>query len=266
VRYLKAAFFAKTQSQVPLNALGVLAFVALGFWQPWLWLAGLGLEAIYLFGLSSNERFRKWVDAQKYVDTMSRAGTKEQLLAQLGPESQSRMRAMDNKCERIFQAYLANIDSFDARNNRDALNRLLDVYLKLLVVRRQLLAVDRPTALRNVQAEIAVIESELSTATGALRESKSATLEISRQRLETLQHGDQALSEVESDLQRIETQIEQAHEQSLHQERPPAISLNIDLATQLLDGGAENFTGAVMPDVTATTKQARVNAAEKEQA
>jgi hypothetical protein len=266
VRYLKAAFLSKTQGGVPLNALGVLACFALGFWQPWLWLVGVGLEALYLFGLSSNERFRKWVDAQKYMQPLQQAGGKEQLLSQLGPESRSRMRAMENKCERIFQAYEARTDSFVAENNRDALNRLLDVYLKLLVVRRQLLAVDRTAVQQSVQNEIAALESDLgSTASDSLRESKTATLEILRKRLEQSQHGEQALNEVESDLQRIEAQIDLAREQALHQERPPVISLNIDLATQLLDDGTANVTGAVMPDVR-TAPQTRTNTAEKEQA
>ncbi|HVF09763.1 MAG TPA: hypothetical protein VNA16_03125 [Abditibacteriaceae bacterium] len=271
MRYLKAAFFAKSSGRLPLNALGVLAFLALGFWHPAFWLVGLGLEAIYLFGLTSNERFRKWVDAQKYMQPVHQAGSQEQLLSQLGPESRSRMRAMENKCEKIFQAYAAHMDSFVAENNRDALNRLLEVYLKLLVVRRQLLAVDRQAMRQSVQNEIAALESDLgSTASGSLHESKTATLEILRQRLENSQQGEQALNEVESDLQRIEAQIDLAREQALHQERPPAISLSINLATQLLDGGVENILENIPSRATETTagstQSARRNPAEKEQA
>jgi hypothetical protein len=119
-----------------------------------------------------------------------------------------------------------------------------------------------------VQRDIAALESDLgSTASEPLHESKSATLEILRKRLDNLQHGAQSLNEVESDLQRIEAQIDLAREQALHQERPPAISLNIDLATQLLDGGVEALVGAALPDTTATAKQPRTNsAAQKEEA
>ena len=152
------------------------------------------------------------------------------------------MRAMENKCEKISQAYLdSGVDSFVAQSNRDALNQLLEVYLKLLVVRRQLLAVDRQTAIPAVQSEIAALENELgSTASGTPHESKTATLEILRKRLDNLQRGEQALSEVESDLQRVEAQIDLAREQALHQDRPPAISYNINLATQLMDGDVKD--------------------------
>ena len=58
--YVAAAFNARAFGMpVPINWFGVAAFGLLGaIINPGIWLIGLGLEGLYLWSLSRNERFR----------------------------------------------------------------------------------------------------------------------------------------------------------------------------------------------------------------
>ena len=69
LRYLKAAFLLGLPvpglGELPINVLGVVGAGVLGVAFPPAWLLGLGCEAPwYSFGLASNPRFQKYVDAQ----------------------------------------------------------------------------------------------------------------------------------------------------------------------------------------------------------
>ena len=63
--YLVAAFSARPFGMpIPPNWFGLLGFALLGaFLDPGFWLIGAGFEALYLWALSSNARFRATVDA-----------------------------------------------------------------------------------------------------------------------------------------------------------------------------------------------------------
>ena len=73
--YLAAAFNAKPLGMpIPPNWFGIAAFGLLGaLVNPGLWLIGLGLEGLYLWTLSRNQRFRNAIDAQSgVIDSASR--------------------------------------------------------------------------------------------------------------------------------------------------------------------------------------------------
>ena len=81
--YLAAAFNARPLGMpIPPNWFGIAAFGLLGaLVNPGLWLIGLGLEGIYLWSLSRNQRFRNTVDADPgFSDSTSRY---ENMLASL---------------------------------------------------------------------------------------------------------------------------------------------------------------------------------------
>jgi hypothetical protein len=85
--YLAAAFNARPLDMpIPPNWFGIGAFGLLGaVINPGLWLIGLGLEGLYLWVLSRNQRFRNTVDAAAGLDdTTSRY---EALLTHLDPEA-----------------------------------------------------------------------------------------------------------------------------------------------------------------------------------
>jgi len=99
--YLAAAFNARPLGMpVPPNWFGLAAFGLLGWLvNPGLWLVGLGLEELYLWSLSHNERFRATVDAVAGVsDSTSRY---EGMLAQMDPESQAHQYAIEREAAEI---------------------------------------------------------------------------------------------------------------------------------------------------------------------
>ena len=67
--YLAKAFNARPLGMpIPPNWFGLAAFGILGaLINPGIWLIGAGLEGLYLWALSKNERFRKTVDAEAGV-------------------------------------------------------------------------------------------------------------------------------------------------------------------------------------------------------
>ena len=99
--YLAAAFNARPFGMpIPPNWFGLAAFGFLGgFVNPGLWLIGLGLEGIYLWSLSRNERFRKTVDAVAGVsDSTTRY---EDLLAHLDSAAQTRQYEIEQEAAEI---------------------------------------------------------------------------------------------------------------------------------------------------------------------
>ena len=87
--YLAAAFNARPLGMpIPPNWFGLAAFGLLGaLINPGLWLIGAGVEGLYLWWLSRNERFRNTVDAAAgFTDSTSRY---ENLLAHLDSSAQS---------------------------------------------------------------------------------------------------------------------------------------------------------------------------------
>ena len=99
--YLAAAFNARPFGMpIPPNWFGIAAFGFLGgFINPGLWLIGLGLEGLYLWSLSRNERFRKTVDAVAGVsDSTTRY---EDLLAHLDSAAQSRQYEIEQEAAEI---------------------------------------------------------------------------------------------------------------------------------------------------------------------
>src|SRR6185436_7792574 len=99
--YLAAAFNARPLGMpVPPNWFALAAFGLLGWLvNPGLWLVGLGLEGLYLWSLSRNERFRATVDAVAGVsDSTSRY---EGMLAQMDSDSQSHQYAIEREAAEI---------------------------------------------------------------------------------------------------------------------------------------------------------------------
>jgi hypothetical protein len=94
--------------------------------------------------------------------------------------------------------------------------------------------------------------------TAALRESKTATLAIMKQRLANLRNRTRTMQEIESDLTRIEAQVDLALENASMQGKPQTISLEIDLASDLVSG---TLFGESQNDVAALERAFAPNAA-----
>lgn len=241
-RYVKEAFWARPAlaglGRIPWNALAVAGTALLGFGEPAIWLAGAGLEAIYLYTLTSNGRFRKWVDATHLPAATVDTDTPLRQRNLLDSASRSRLEALEEKRLRIGTLYRdSSEDDFLFDSNRDALEQLSGIFLKLLVARKNLVEHGSSTSEQELTARIAAVERELAggKASESLRESREATLVILRQRLRNLHRREETLAEMESDLTRIEAQFDLAVEDATLKGRPAAISANIDLVSHLLD-------------------------------
>jgi hypothetical protein len=99
--YLAKAFNARPLGMpIPPNWFGIAAFGLLGaLINPGIWLIGAGLEGLYLWALSRNQRFRNAVDAEAGVsDSTSRY---ENLLAALDRTAQSQQYDVERESAEI---------------------------------------------------------------------------------------------------------------------------------------------------------------------
>jgi len=244
-RYLKAAFLVGLEvpalGRLPVNALAAAGFLILGFGHPGFWFLGLGAEALIVPALAFNKRFQNVVDAEQRQAANGDSQAKRSSLIQLLPaDYKRRLSELERKCEKVLEVYRnAQADDYIIDTNREALENLKWVYLKLLIARYHLLTAgteDTPEALskkvESLQAELAKSQD-----TPALQQSKAATLDILKRRLANVQRREQSLEEVESDLTRVESQVDLILDNAAMQGKPQTISTDIELASDLVTGG-----------------------------
>jgi hypothetical protein len=244
-RYLKAAFLVGVEvpalGRVPLNALAVAGFLILGFGHPGFWFLGLAAEAAIVPALAFNKRFQKVVDAEDRQLSSGDSQSKRYLLVKLlPPDYQSRLAVLEVRCDKVLEVYRnAQAEEFVIDTNRDALENLKWVYLKLLIARYHLLTAGTDDTPESLEKKIDSLQSDLqdSRESQALRQSKAATLDILKRRLANIQRREQSLEEVESDLTRVESQVDLILDNAAMQGKPQTISTDIELASDLVSGG-----------------------------
>jgi hypothetical protein len=257
LRYIKAAFFSRAPipalGQVPLNLLGVIGFSFLGLVEPSFWLLGTGLETLFLFSLATNSRFQNVVDAERL-----RAGEQDSehkrrgLIASLPDDVRQRLGMLRAKCDRVAEINLnQQADEFTMAANRDALERLEWVYLKLLVARNNLLSTNMADAENTLRSQIATLEEELKKTgdSNALRQSRKATLNILKERLANIHLRSESLQEIDSDLMRIQAQVDLMIDNATMQAKPQTISTDIELATNLAGASLFGESEGVVADI-----------------
>jgi hypothetical protein len=247
IEYLKRAFWAGPSlpglGRLPVNALALLGFTILGFGHPSFWLLGAGLEAAYLGTLVSHPRFQRLVNAQQRSQTSAEAEqSRQELIRSLDLPSRQRLITLEGKRGRILDlARESGAGDFELESARDALGRLLWIYLKLLVAKHQLQSTRTQADAADLKRKITDLERDLASgaATAALRDSQAATLKLLRQRQDNLDHCDESLKQVDSDLARIEAQVDLAIESTALRGGGAAVTANLELASEALDGGFE---------------------------
>jgi hypothetical protein len=238
-RYLKEAFWARPDlgglGRIPWNAIAIAGAIILGFGEHAVWIGALGLETFYLYALATNSRFQKWVDATDLARIRSTDDTaRVNLVESLAPTARTRVNALEQKIGKIEQLYKeSQADEFLFDSNRDALHKLTNMYIRLLVAQRNISSMGAED--KSLQSQIEQIRKELAgNMPPALHDSKQATLNILTQRLGNSRKRSETLAEIESDLTRIEAQIDLALEDASLKGKPTAISSNIDLVSNLL--------------------------------
>ena len=214
--YLAAAFNAKPLGMpIPPNWFGIAAFGLLGaLVNPGLWLIGLGLEGLYLWTLSRNERFRNAIDAQSGVtDSTSRY---EALLANLDSSAQSHQYDIEREA--------AEIVSILQRTGEHAsqigdVRQMAWLHLKLLAARSSFAAVvsaaDRERKSldeqeRNCRARLAQDDTD-----EELRRSLEQQLEVIKSRQDAHKDAKRRRELVDAELARLRQQVSLVREQAL---------------------------------------------------
>ena len=245
LKYLKEAFWFGPSvpglGRMPVNALALLGFGILGIAEPAFWLLGAGMEAGYLTLLASHPRFQRLIDArQRHQAAGEGLQGREELVRRLPGAARQRLAALEEKATRVLHV-ARDAGDFEVESRRDALDRLAWIYLKLLVARNHLESLHTQTSGTELRRRIADLEREMgaSEASAALRQSQAATLALLRQRLDNLERGQRTLKEVDSDLARIEAQIDLALETGALQGGGAAATANIELASEVLEGGLD---------------------------
>ncbi|HTP67736.1 MAG TPA: hypothetical protein VMJ35_02430 [Dongiaceae bacterium] len=243
--YLRAAFLVGVDvpalGRIPVNALAASAFAILGFGHPGFWLLGLAAEAVIVPSLAFNKRFQNVVDAEQRQVSSGDSQAKRSSLVQLLPADYKRkLSDLERKCDKVLEVYRnAQADEFIIDTNREALDNLKWVYLKLLIARYHLLTAGTEDTPEVLSKKIDSLQAELSNSqdTAALRQSKAATLDILKRRLANVQKREQSVEEVESDLTRVESQVDLILDNAAMQGKPQTISTDIELASDLVSGG-----------------------------
>ena len=267
-RYLKSAFFVGVDvpalGRLPVNALAAAGFFILGFGHPSFWFLGLAAEAVVLPSLAFNRRFQNVVDALDRRAASGDSQVKRAALVQLLPsEDKRRLLGLERKCDKVIEVYRnAQAEDFLIDTNRDALENLKWIYLKLMIARYHLLTAgtdDTPEALAK---KIEALQKDLgnSQETPALRQSKQATLDILKRRLGNVQRREDSLQEVESDLTRVESQVDLILDNAAMQGKPQTISTDIELASDLVGGGMFGESESAVADLDRDYSQVRTAA------
>jgi len=243
--YLKAAFLVRldvpTLGRVPINVLLAAGFGILGVAEPGFWLAGLAVESAVLSSLAFNPRFQKYVQAQQLQEAKGADDQKRRNLIQtLTPEARRRIAGLSGTCAKVLDVYRSQqADEYVIDTNREALERLQWLFLKLLIARHHLVSAENAESEQSMTAKIQDLELDVKDEKqpDSLRESKSATIAILKKRLDNIQRKSQTLEEIESDCVRIEAQVNLLLENASMEGKPRTISSDIKLASDLLGSG-----------------------------
>lgn len=256
-RYLKAAFLVGVQvpalGRVPVNALAAAGFFILGFGHPGFWFLGLAAEAAIVPSLAFNKRFQKIVEADQRQLSDGDSQSKRTSLIQLLPaDDKKRLGDLDRKCDKVLEVYRnAQAEAFLIDTNRDALENLRWVYLKLCIARYHLLTAGTEDTPESLIRKIQSLKKELEDTgdSAALHQSRAATLDILQRRLANIQRREQSLEEVESDLTRVESQVDLILDNAAMQGKPQTISTDIELASDLVSGEMFGDAGSAVADL-----------------
>ena len=253
--YIKAAFNARPAGMfvapnwVALAALGLLGALYPDF-LPGILLIGSGLELAYLYLVSTNKRFQRYVAGSEMVEERAESQTKlRQMLMQLGDADIQRYRALEQRCQAILQqqqAHLASENLSDLQVQGEGLGKLLWIYLRLLLSRqaftrlmREAMAADKVG--EPLERRIRLLQSRLDDESigDDLRKSLSGQLEILEQRLKSQREAREKLAFLNAEITRIEEQVELIREQAVLSTDPTIVSNRIDQIAATLSGTSQ---------------------------
>lgn len=234
--YLAAAFNARPLGMpIPPNWFGIAAFGLLGaLVNPGLWLIGLGLEGLYLWSVSRNERFRNTVDAAAGAsDSSSRY---ENLLAHLDSAAQSQQYDVEREAAEIV-GLLQRSDGMGSQVGD--VRQMAWLHLKMLAARssfQEVVAVAERERKkldeqeRSCRARIAEADTD-----EELRRSLEQQLAVIESRHQAHADAERRLELVDAELGRLRQQVSLVREQALLATDENSIAHSLDALSASLN-------------------------------
>lgn len=234
--YLAAAFNARPFGMpVPPNWFAVAAFVLLGaFVNPGLWLIGAGLEGLYLWALSRNERFRATVDAGgKGDDWVARYNA---LSYHLDEDARRRQESIEIQAREIVDL-LSRTGATEMQ--KSDVRQMAWLHLKLLAARASVLQVIN-SAERDRRAldeqERRVIDRLSEDSVGdELKRSLEQQLEVLRSRRAGHADAQHRRELIEAELERLRQQVSLVREQALLATDEHSVASSLDALSASLN-------------------------------
>jgi hypothetical protein len=259
--YLWEAFKARPLGMpIPPNLFGIAAFGLLGaLVNPGLWLVGAGVEGLYLWWLSRNERFRNAVDAA--AGTSDGGARYENMLAHLDSAAQAHQYDIEREAAEIVgllqRAQATQSQIGDVR-------QMAWLHLKLLSARTSFVEVievaDRERKKldeqeRRCRARLADADTD-----DELRRSLEQQLEVIKSRHAAHADAERRLELVDAELGRLRQQVSLVREQALLATDSNNITASLDALSASLNeanrwlkdqrelfAGLDNFTDEPPP-------------------
>jgi len=268
--YLAAAFNAKPLGMpIPPNWFGLASFGLLGaLINPGLWLIGAGLEGLYLWWLSKNERFRATVDAASgFTDSTSRY---ENLLARLDSPAQSSQYEIDREAAEIVQL----LQRSDAHGSQIGdVRQMAWLHLKLLAARAAFAEVvevaDRERKKLEEQERRCRERLAAQDTDEELRRSLEQQIEVINSRRTAHADAERRMELVDAELSRLRQQISLVREQALLITQEGNMAMSLDAVSASLNeanrwlkdqrelfAGLDNFTDEPPPADLLASKRA----------
>jgi len=259
--YLAAAFNAKPLGMpVPPNWFGLTAFGLLGaLINPGLWLIGAGLEGIYLWWLSKNDRFRATVDAAAgFTDSTSRY---ESMLARLDSAEQSAQYEVEREAAEIVQL----LQRSDAHGSQISdVRQMAWLHLKLLAARAAFTEVvdvaDRERKKLDEQERRCRERLAAPDTDEELRRSLEQQIEVIKSRQAAHADAKRRRELVDAEISRLRQQVSLVREQALLVTQEGNMALSLDAVSASLNeanhwlkdqrelfAGLDNFTDEPPP-------------------
>jgi hypothetical protein len=253
--YLAAAFNAKPLGMpIPPNWFGIATFGLLGaLVNPGLWLIGLGVEGLYLWWLSRNERFRATVDS-----TAGRSDGNaqyENMLAHLDSAAQAHQYDIEREATEIVALLQRKPAS---QSQAGDVRQMAWLHLKLLAARASFLEVidvaNRERKKLDDQ-ERRCRERIAESADEELRRSLEQQLEVIKSRFAAHADAERRLELVDAELGRLRQQVSLVREQALLATDEnnlasslDALSASLNEANRWLRDQSDLFAGLVTND------------------
>jgi len=234
--YLGAAFNARPLGMpVPPNWFCLAAFGLLGaLVNPGFWLIGAGVEGLYLWVMSRNQRFRATVDAANGESNWDLRY--QSLVAPLDADARSVQSAMEQQASEIVQI-LGRVSANESQIGD--VRQMAWLHLKLLAARASLIQVIGVAA--NDQTSMAEQEQRVTSrlkrgdADDELRRSLEQQLQVIQSRRAAHADAERRRELVDAELDRLRQQISLVREQALLATDEHSIATSLDALSASLN-------------------------------